>query len=235
LEEHALYTDIYKSDIENADAPIDAQRDKSFILKGAYELSKEYACISSIFDDSIITNHVALTSHFDDDLVDPIGILLAQAKLLKDTCGSRPSLVVVTLDVMVAMINNAKVIDRFKYTTTPSVPQLTEQLKNVLGTEIAISESQKWNQDGDLEGTLDYLATDKIFMMYNEAPGIYSKGFGKTFTRKGGARVMSASYPVTDQIKNDLDSLVAVKDEYDMHIIDQKCARLITAVLTPES
>ena len=33
LQEHALYTDIYKSDIDNADAPIDAQRDKMFILK----------------------------------------------------------------------------------------------------------------------------------------------------------------------------------------------------------
>ena len=233
LEEHALYTDIYKTDIENADAPVDAQRDKMFILKNSYDLAKEFACISQIFDAGIITNNVGLSAadRFDASTSDPVAILYAQAKLLKDQCGSRPTQIVVSLDVMVAMTNNQKVIDRFKYTTTPTIPTLSEQLKNALGCEIIISEAQKWDGAGELEGSLSYLVEKKVFMFYNEAPGLYSKGFGKTFTRTGGAKVMSAAYPVTDQLKSSLDSLVIVQDEYDMHIIDQKCARLITTVI----
>jgi len=239
LEEHALYTDIYKTDIENADAPIDAQRDKMFILKGSYDLAKEYACLSQIFDSNVITNNVALsgTDRFDSmtsgvSNSDPISTLYAQAKLLKDKCWSWPTEIVLSLDVMVAITNNTKVIDRFKYTTTPTIPSLTENLKNALWTQITISEAQKWDGAGDLEGTLSYLVEKKVFMCYNEAPGLYSKWFGKTFTRRGSQRVLSAAYPLTEQLKNSLDSLVIVQDEYDMHIIDQKCARLITTVIS---
>lgn len=233
LEEQGLYVDVYKSDIENADSPMDAKRDKMFMLNGIYELSKEYACISQVFSASVITNNVAISAsdRFNTSTSDPVAVLFAQAKLLKDQCGSRPTQIVVTLDVMVAMINNQKVIDRFKYTTTPTVPELTQQLKNALGTEITITESQQWDGASGIEGTLSYLATKSVFMCYNEAPGIYSKGFGKTFTRKGGKKVLSVAYPVSDQVKLSLDSLVAVADEYQMHIVDQKCARLLTSVI----
>jgi len=135
------------------------------------------------------------------------------------------------------MINNKQVIDRFKYTTTPTIPTLTEQLKNVLACEIIVTEAQQYLGDGDLEGTLAYLVSASVFMFYNEAPGIYTKGFGKTFTRNGGTKVLAAAYPVTEQLKDGLDSLVVVMDQYDMHIVDQKCARLITTTVgyTPES
>jgi len=233
LEEHALYTDIYKQDISNADAPIDAQRDKMFILDNAYELAKEYACTSMIFDDTVITNNTALSAadRFNTATSDPVAILLAQAKLLKDQCGSRPTHIVISLDAFVAMTNNQKVIDRFKYTTTPTVPELQDRLKSSLASEILISEAQSWDNDGDLEGTLSYLVEKKVFMCYSEAPGLYTKSFGKTFTRRGGKKVMSAAYPVTEQLKDGLDSLVVVQDEYDMVIIDQKCARLVTTVI----
>lgn len=233
LKAKGLYTDIYLSEIENADQPIDAQRDKMFILSNAYDTSKEYACLSTVFDSSIVTNYVALSStdRFDTSTSDPIAILLAQAKLLKDKCGARPSLIVVALDVMVAMLNNQKVIDRFKYTTTPTIPQLTENLKNALGTEIIISEAQYWDGAGGIEGTLNYMVSAKVLMVYNEAPSLYSKGFGKTFIRKGGKRVVTAAYPEVERQKNGLDSLVAVQDEYDMKILDLKCARLLTTVI----
>ena len=238
LKAKGLYTDVYLSEIENADSPIDAQRDKMFILNGAYDTSKEYACLSTVFDSSVVTNYVALSQadRFDNvssgvSTADPIAILLSQAKLLKDKCGAWPTQIVLALDVMVAMLNNTKVIDRFQYTTTPTIPSLTENLKNALGTEIIISEAQYWDGTGGIEGTLNYMVSAKILMVYNEAPSLYSKGFAKTFIRKGEKRVVTAAYPEVDRQKQGLDSLVAVQDEYDMHIIDLKCARLITTVI----
>ena len=233
LQQQGLYTDIYKSDIENADTPIDAQRDKMFILNGVYDLSKEAACISQVFSTAVITNNVALSSadRFDTTTSDPVAILYAQAKLLKDTCGSRPSLIVISLDAMVAMTNNQKVIDRFKYTVSPTIPELQAKLAAVMSTEIVVHEAQQWDGTGGIEGTLTYLTTAKVLMIYNEGAGMYTKGFGKTFTRNGGKRVMTVPYTPTEQVKLGLDSLVAVEDEYDMHIVDQKCVRLITTVI----
>lgn len=68
VEQHALFADVMTWDIENADSPLDAKRDYTFMLKGIMDLSKENAAISQAFDSTVMSGYTASlsgTTRFD--------------------------------------------------------------------------------------------------------------------------------------------------------------------------
>lgn len=234
LEQYALYTDVYKSDVENADSPLDAQRDKTKILSGIAGLRKEYSAYQ-IFNSSLVTKNAGLTgtAKFSDASSDPYVTIEYYISQVKANCGSRANYMVITYDVMSNLINHPKVIERYKYSRPVGVNEMMKLLSETFGIEVLIADTQKWNADGtDIDdGTLSFLASGKIFLGYREQQGLYSKGFGFTYTRGAGQQVLVADYPVTDQLKERKNSLVIATDEYDMVVQDVNCGFLIYDVL----
>lgn len=234
LEDYALYTDIYKADLDNADSPLDAQRDKTKILANIAGLRKEYSAYQ-IFETSLVTKNAWLTgtAKFSDASSDPYKTIEYYVSEVKKNCGSRANYMVITYDVMSNLLNHPKIVERYKYTRPVWVNEMAKLIWETFGIETHVAEAQKWNADGsDIDdGTLSFLATGKIFLGYKEVQGLYSKGFWFTYQRGAGQQVLVADYPVTEQLKERKTSLVIATDEYDMVVQDVNCGYLIYDVL----
>lgn len=154
---------------------------------------------------------------------------------IKATCGKEPTDMFISYDVASVLVWNDDILNAFKFTTVPvfNIPKMQEILSATFKMNVWIVESQKATITTDIEtGTLAYLTSKSVLLTYNGGLGLYTNGFGYTFTRKGGQMVLTADYHPTVQIADNKVSMVAAVDEYDMVIQDKKCGYLLTNVIS---
>jgi hypothetical protein len=113
-------------DVENADAPIDAEVDKTKLLLQQVKLAKENKALS-VLTNSIITNNIQLSSASDKFSTyatsNPFQVIETGINTVFSKTGKIPNNMLISYDVYSALKNHPDVIARF-----PGASVITQQM-----------------------------------------------------------------------------------------------------------
>lgn len=239
LEDHGLTTDVLREDVENADAPVDAEVDKTKMLLQQVKLSHEYKALSVLVP-ATITNNLQLASASDKfssyATSDPFKVIQAGVDAVFAKTGKLPNNMAMSYDVYSTLKNHPDVIARFPGATSITEQMVVDTLAALFGRmQLHVSKAKINDTNLGATDVLSDLFSKKIFIYYSEAtPTLQSTSFGKKFTRSSdGFQV--ARYPQSvlgqEAIKRQVWSMILANQKYDMTIVDVDCGYLLYDVI----
>ncbi|MCS7318075.1 MAG: major capsid protein [Candidatus Dojkabacteria bacterium] len=236
LQEYGMYAPVYESEIENPDAPIQASRDKVLMLKSIDNLTKEAQALSLALDPANNTNNLQLTlaDQFDNPNSDPYIVIKNAFESVRVSSGIRPNSMVLTQDVVNALANHPKVLERMKYTMTATDDEVVAFVKKSFGIQnVYITDTLSRSGGSDIDGgTLSPLVSKKILIYFSsEDAFLMPQSFGRCYMRKE-AQVLEVPVSPDVTIKTGEVSLVAVRDEYQFVIANQDAGILLYDVVS---
>lgn len=116
--EHALQTTIEPEERENADAPLDPDRDGTELVTSNILLGREIAARNLVQTaTNYAPSHVVTlsgTSQFNDDASDPIGVFRDAQATFYRTMGVEPNIAVIPYNVMFHLVDHPKIVARYQ-------------------------------------------------------------------------------------------------------------------------
>lgn len=239
LKDHGLSTDVYLEETENADAPIDAEVDKTKLMLNQLRLAKE-ARVLNLLTASTITNNLQLSSSSDKfssyATSNPFQVIETAINTMRWKCGRRANKMLMSYDVYSMLKNHPDLLARFPWKDIITASNIEDVMASLFGKMTLLVADAQVN-DANLWGTdsLADLLTKKIFLCYSEdTPTLMSTSFGKKFT-KSGEDFQVAKYPVSmlgkDAIRSKVYSMIMANQKYDNVITDIDAGYLIYDVI----
>lgn len=109
-EGHALKDYVPREDVANADPQLDLLTDTTEELKEQILLNQEVNLVASLVAALTGTSLASqAATHWDDDLNDPVSIIMAQKLVIGKRCGRRPNVLALSEPVMSAIARNNNV------------------------------------------------------------------------------------------------------------------------------
>jgi len=181
----ALHKDIDDQTRSNYDVPLDADRDAVKYLTQKALLRKEKYFVENYLKASTWGSDFTPSTLWTATGSDPILDIEAQKDVVLGRTGFRPNCLVVTRDVHSVIKAHAKVIDRFKYTSSRvPTPEILAQLFEV-DQYLILDGVQNTANEGATDA-LSLLKTKSCLLAYvTSAPGIMQATAGYTFSWVG--------------------------------------------------
>lgn len=118
IESHGLEGFVSKQDYANKEDPFDAERDEVMGVTTMIHTEKEFSLASTLRSTSILTQNQTLsgTSQFSDyNNSDPLAVMNAARKAVRDGCGMRPDTLILDEDVADILAFHPQLIDYLGY------------------------------------------------------------------------------------------------------------------------
>lgn len=239
LNEYGLYAEVTNKDVNNAEAPVDAESDVVELLTENMMVNKERELAAAITTSSITNNATPSTKWDVYATSTPFADIRAGKNTMFTAGGKEANSALIGRNVMSYLLDHPEVIARF-----PGASIITEDMvkndfaklfwldniyvgrANYVGDEIT--------SDPDA-GTLTQIWGDIFLLFYGEAtPTQKSISFAKTYAKRKSHRVERAAGEALgkERITKDLHSVLAVKEEYDQVLVNTDTAYLIHTALS---
>lgn len=231
----AVHKDVDDQTRQNADMPLDLDRDATLFVTQQLLLRREKQWIQQYLKASTWTGTPDFTpsTKWDVSGSDPMFDVDAQKQKIKEKTGYLPNTFVVGADVFFALRNNAAILDRIKYTQRGIVTE--DLLASLFGVEKFLVASA--TQDNAPEGepnSMAYLVKNKALLVYaNPAPSILQPSGGYTFAWQGlfgagatGNRIMTfrMEHLKSDRVEGEL--------AFDMKLVGADLGNYMTGLIT---
>jgi len=183
----AVHKDVDDQTRQNADDPLNLDRDATLFVTQQLMLRREKQFVSSYFKASTWTGAADFTpsTKWNATNSDPLSDVDNQKALVKAKTGFAPNVLVVTYDVFKALKNNASIIDRIKYTQRGMLTE--ELLASMFGVDkfLVASVVEDTAREGQAAAN-DFLIKNKALLVYsNPAPSILQPSGGYIFSWTG--------------------------------------------------
>lgn len=229
LQEHALKDFISKDEYEMSDDPLNPETDVTLFLNERMQLAAEISAAAMLTDTSIITNNSSPTVKWDDASADPIADITAAIQAQTGKAVKMPNTISFGVNVWLALVNNAKMIERFKYSERGILTQdmFLAALAPLGITNVFIGKAVV---NSAKEGQTDVLANvwgDNAVLSYVAPnPGLRTTSGGYTLRLKNGKYVdkWDDRDPKGTWVRNN--------DYYDQMIFNKDTFYLLSNVLT---
>lgn len=232
----AFHRDVDDQTRSNADQPIDMDRDATLFVTQNLLVRRELQFVAKYLKASTWTGDPAgdfTPSAKWNALGDPMADVDAEKSIIKSQTGYLPNTLVVTADVFFALRNNAKVLDRIKYTQRGLVTE--DLLAALFGVDKFLVASAVINTAAEgATNALQYMASNMALLVYsNPAPSILQPSGGYIFSWQGlfgagaqGNRIMTfrMEHLKSDRIEGEM--------AFDMKMVGSDLGVLFTGVLS---
>jgi hypothetical protein len=233
LEEHALKEFIARSEIENADKPIDPQMDATENLLDRMGVIAEKALADVISDTSIISQNITLTGTSKwSDYVNSAPISNIRTGIIQVRAGSgkKANTLIFAYAVWMTLLDHPDIIAR-----GTGAAIVTADVAEKIILSMFPSIKNVWVGDAQynsgVEGGTDTLTdiwSNVCIIAYIEPkPKKKSRTLAFTYRRKAGNVVDTLNEKQAGETWDRKGMFVRVTAEYDQKLIDEKCAYLI--------
>ena len=187
----ALHHDIADQDRSNADQPINLDMDTTEFLTQQMLISREVEWASAFFTTSLWTGSSTAGDITPGDLWDtvagtPIEDIRAQSTSVLQKTGYRPNMLVLGINVFDALIDNADILDRIKYTQEGSVS--TALLARLFDVDnVVIAQAVQNTEEEEEDDSISFIigGNDALLCFSQPSPGIKKPSAGYTFVWSG--------------------------------------------------
>lgn len=214
----SVHKDVDDQTRENADEPLNMDRDATLFVTQQQLLRKEILFVARYFATSVWTgsttgSDITPSPKWDTATGDPLKDVDAQKVSIKKKTGFKPNTLTVCDDVFYAIKNNPLILDRIKYTQTGVV---TEQLLAALFQmqKFLVASAIVNNAAEGATDSMGFLATKLALLTYGApSPSILQPSAGYTFAWRGlygagadGGRIKSfrMEHLASDRIESDM-------------------------------
>lgn len=233
-----MFGDVLDDDVENAEAPINAEQDTAEFILQKLLLDGEQKVADSIFSDSVITNGVGLTttacwSDYTTGLSNPITNINNGINSIRSLTGKMANTLVFGYKAWELLKFHPKIIALF-----PGAVQITgDMLESAIGrlfgiTNVVVGKTIYTNTNkGAASETLSDIWGDSCLVAYIEQnPTLKSRTLAATYMKKAAVEtVRMGKSDIGERAElEEVYSIVGQKMEYDLVIVDQECGYLIT-------
>lgn len=237
LEEHALSEYVTQEEYENADLPINPQRDAMQNLMEILAVIKEKALSDAMSATATITNNTTLsgTDQWSDYAnSDPIGDIQTAIDTISDATGKEPNTLLMGRAVFMKLIHHPDIINRAQGAVVVTAEVAKQVIQGVF-TSItnvwvgrAIYNSAKEGQTA----SISRIWGKNAWVLYVEpTPRLKSRSFGFTYARKANRVVQVFPMSMDSNLADRKSDKVRVEDKYDQKIVDVNCAYLIKSAV----
>lgn len=182
----AVHKDVDDQTRVNADQPLDMDRDATMFVTQQMLLKREIDFMNKYLAASTWTGASDFTpsTKWDQSTGDPMADIDTKKQAIKAKTGFMPNVFMVTPDVHYVIKNNAKVLDRIKYTQTGLVTE--DLLSSLFGVKYLVA----WGvQNTAAEGqtaSMGFLKSDSGLLVYAAPnPGLLQPSGGYIFSWAG--------------------------------------------------
>lgn len=239
----SLHKDVADQIRNNADDPIDLDREATEWLSQKWLIRQERQWVSKFFGASTWTGSISgaditPTTKWDAASGNPVNDIEIQIKSMwQKTGGFKPNKMVVTPDVDTALKNNADVKDRIKYTQRVDSKTFTpKMMADLFGVDEYLICGGVYNTAKENAAkNMQFIAgTQKAGLFYApSSPGLYTPSAGYTFDWTGhvgaGKNGQAISNFRMEPLKADR---VEIEAAFDMKVVASDLGVFFTSVLT---
>lgn len=183
----AHHMDVDDQTRQNADEPINLDRDATMFVTQNLLLKREIDFMSKYFVPSLWTGAPDFTpaTLWDVSTSTPINDIDALKSQIKSQTGFMPNCLTVSRDVFTVLKNNASILDRIKYTQRGYITE--DLLAALFGVEKFLVADAVLNSAAEGQSnSMDYLVKNKALLVYSApAPSIMKPSAGYTFSWQG--------------------------------------------------
>lgn len=183
----ALHMDVDDQTRQNADQPIDMDRDATQFVTQNLLLKREIDFMSKYVKASLWTGASDFTPSikWDQPTSIPIQDIDSLKSTIKSKTGYMPNTLVLARDTFQILKNNASILDRIKYTQRGVVTE--ELLANLFGVDKLLVADAVLNSAAEGQSdNLDFLIANKALLVYAAPnPSILKPSAGYTFSWQG--------------------------------------------------
>lgn len=178
---YSLHKDVDDQTRQNADVPLDMDRDATRYVTQKHLLKREKVFVSNYMKTGVWGSDPVPTVKWDAAGSHPIVDVENYKNTVHTATGFRPNTIVMTRDVFTTLKNHADVIDRFKYTSarvlTPEILAALFELEKFLIVDAVENTALEGKTD-----SMDFIVKNCALLCYsNPAPSILQPSAGYTF------------------------------------------------------
>lgn len=235
----ALHKDVADQTRDNADDPINLDREATEWLTLKWLIRQERQFITNYFSTGIWTGSstgtdIVAATKWDQAGSDPVHDVEAQMDAMEAKTSFRPRIMVVTPAVNTTLKNNADIKDRVKYTQRASITE--EMLTGLFGVDKYIVARATYNSAAEgATGSMGYIAgTEGVLLAYAPpSPGLMTPSAGYVFDWSGfiggGAQGQRMKTFRMEHLASDR---VEIEAAYDMKLVASDLGAFFSDVLT---
>ena len=240
LESYGLFADVLEQDVENAEAPINAEMDTAQMLLQKVMLDGEKKLADSIFSGSVITQNTTLTttaqwSDYTTGVSNPITNINTGINTIRSATGKLANTLVFGYRAWETFKFHPKILAMF-----PGAPEITKDMlesaaKRIFGIKnVYVGAAVHTDTNlGAATETMSDLWTDSCLVAYiEETPTLKSRTLCVTYVRKAKVQtVVVGKSAIGERAElEEVYSIIGQKIEYDQVIVDAACGYLIIDV-----
>jgi hypothetical protein len=178
---YSLHKDVDDQTRQNADIPLDMDRDATRYVTQKHLLKREKVFVSNYMKTGVWGSDPVPATKWDAAGSHPISDVENYKNTVHAATGFRPNTMVMTRDVFTTLKNHADVIDRFKYTSarvlTPEILAALFELDKFLIVDAVENTALEGKTDA-----MDLIVKNSALLCYsNPAPSILQPSAGYTF------------------------------------------------------
>lgn len=228
LKDRGLDAPVYMEDVEQAEDPLEPRQDVAEFLTQKMLLDREYTLASQLTQSNLGGKTLTGDDRWNQDGTDSTPFKDIQEGIddIKDKSGKTPNILVLSRDTMSALRNHPQVIERIKYTGTPTDDTVREAIRDAFRLDDVL-EGKTQAHDG---GTgFNNVWHNKAILLYRERqPRLKSVSLAKTIEWNGWLNVQTFEAMNTmEGFKRKIDSIIRVEHMLDQVIMDSDCGYVI--------
>lgn len=238
-ENYGLAGFIYQDDLENAEDPINADRDTTLRITDKMLLDYESQALWLLNTTNFWAGYntqLSWTSQFDDYAnSDPFLVIRTVIDAVRAKSWKMPNNMAMAYNVFSVLSNHPKVIARFPWATIITQQMLQDSLARLFWIQnlwVSMAQETATNTGAATEPLTDLLSK-KIFVYYSEPAQLQSLSLGKTYVSSD---MKVAKYPQNflgaNAIRSWKVAMIMTEHKYDIVIVSQDCGHLIYDVIS---
>ena len=234
LKRYGFVGEVLEEDVENVEAPLNAETDTTEMLTGQLMTGMEKRLAGNITT-TTITQNVTLsgTSRWSDytGTSNPFKQITDGITAIAATTGKYANSLVLSLDTLIALKNHPTLIARFKgidLVTDQNVVDAIGAMFGIKNVYFGNSRELASNQPGN--GALSLIWSNMALLYYSEEkPTLKSTSFAKTYAKRDGVEVTKVTQAdlAQEALQRDVYSMIRVRNKYDQVLVNTDCAYLI--------
>jgi hypothetical protein len=230
LTERGLHTFVPQRIIDNADTPLDPQKDAVRKLTNAILLAYELEVANKLTTTSNYAEghyeKLSGASQWSDYTnSNPIKKVDDIKVTVQKDCGRLPNTMLVSRDVFNTLRNHPVLKDVIKYTQF-GIPRNEDMARTFEIDNFIVAEAVNDTEKEGLTRSTNWVWNNVVIVAYVEkSPSLYSMSLGYTFRKQNYRKVLTETFMDPQGIK------VIVKDMFDPYIISNYAGYLLTSVI----
>jgi hypothetical protein len=227
LEEHAYKEDIPDEVRDNAERPINADKDSTENLTDRLLVRKEKDLADIVRSPSVITQTATPTYTWDDGVNSvPFEDVKTAKTTIRSATGKEANTMMVSWDVLQELLIHPTILGRFPGADMITQQMLLDNVSRLFGLERMLVGKAQYNSatEGQTDSLTDIWTSDVIIAYIDPKPTQKSQTLGRTYQS---TKAQRKALKWRDPDRSAKKDWVSVSDKYDQKTVNAACAYLL--------